>query len=449
VIALGATLGAIAGSRDARAAGFATQRFGGEQGNPVTTNPTALYYNPAGIGFSEGIDLYLDGQLALRNVSYTHTLAPTDPTTAPADIGNTGTARAFNLFGGPALGATMKLGNFAAGVGLFVPFGGRQSYSKNSSVNNAMFPLASDGVQRWRDITASLTFAYVTAGVAYRFGPLSIGVTGNLISSMVQLTKAQNLNGQLPDSSAEGRDNLDVSAINGSFAAGLMLEAVPDHVWLGASYQAQPGLGPQTLKGTLDITSPSGNVPQQKVILTQALPDIIRAGVRWRPLGDVELRLFGDYTRWSVMKAQCIGEQGYPCQVYPDGTDASGGNAVITNYRRDWNDTVGVRVGASYWLNPNVELFAGTGFETAAIPDSTLDPAVADADSIEGAIGGRFFIANYFYLAASYTHLQFFNRNNTGLSQAADASAPTQQPDSGGKYTQWVGIFDVNVEKTF
>jgi long-chain fatty acid transport protein len=263
----------------------------------------------------------------------------------------------------------------------------------------------------------------------------------------VELTQAQNNNGQLPDSSVEGRDDLNVSGINGSFGAGLLLEALRDRLWLGASYQAQPGLGAQTLKGTLDITIPGGSPPSQKISFTQALPDVFRVGARWRAIHDFELRLFGDYTRWSVMKSQCIAVQGYLCQVYPDGSAANIG--VLLNYRRDWNDTVGVRLGASYWIHPDVELFAGTGFETAAIPDATLDPAVADADSLEGAIGGRFFIAHYFYLAASYTQLQFFNRNNTGLSQAADAKGVTQQPDSGGLYTQWVGVFDVNVEKTF
>ena len=58
-------------------------------------------------------------------------------------------------------------------------------------------------------------------------------------------------------------------------------------------------------------------------------------------------------------------------------------------------------------------------------------------------------VADWFYLAASYTHILFFDRDNTGESDLADASVPTQQQDGGGKYTQWVGFFDVNVEKTF
>src|SRR6516165_8647248 len=116
-----ALVGAFAGSSStASAAGFAAARFGGEQGSVVTTNPTALYYNPAGIGFSDGTHLYLAGNLALRQMTWTRSLAPTDLTDVPnAQAGNTGQARMFNVFGGPAAGATTRFGKFAVGLGLF------------------------------------------------------------------------------------------------------------------------------------------------------------------------------------------------------------------------------------------------------------------------------------------------------------------------------------------
>jgi long-chain fatty acid transport protein len=453
--ALGAVAGlvCVAWSSDAVAAGFATAHFGGEQGSVVTTNPTALYYNPAGIGFSEGTHVFLDGQLALRGMTWDHALAPTDPPDPPGGEGaNSGTARLLNVFGAPALGATTRLGPLALGLGLFVPFGGRESWQQNQQFVGSQFPLAADGVQRWHVIDGALTFIYATAGAAYRIGPLSIGVAANVIFSSVSFSQAKNTNGLgVPDTQREGRANLDVSGVTGSFAAGLMYEAIPEHLWLAASYQSQPNMGPQTMTGTLNITEPYAQPPGSlttQVGFTEALPDIVRAGVRWRPRNDVELRLFGDYTRWSVAKTQCVALQGHACAVYPDGSDATGGN-VIANYRRAWNDTVGVRVGGSYWVRPGIEVFAGTGFETAAVPDATLDPGLADADNVLLSGGARLLVANWFYLAASYTQLLFFNRDNTGQSTLANASVPTQQQDGGGKYTQWAGFLDVNVEKTF
>ncbi|MDP9001706.1 MAG: outer membrane protein transport protein, partial [Myxococcota bacterium] len=112
----------------AAAAGFATAHFGGEHGTVVATNPTALYYNPGGIGFSEGLHVFLDGTLALRDLNFVHTRAPSDPVDPPGGGAgpNDGRAHAFNIFGAPALGATIKLGHWALGAGVFVPFGGRE-----------------------------------------------------------------------------------------------------------------------------------------------------------------------------------------------------------------------------------------------------------------------------------------------------------------------------------
>ena len=328
-----------------------------------------------------------------------------------------------------------------------MPFGGRESWDQNTKFINSQFPLAAAGVQRWHGIDGALTFIYGTAGAAYRFGPLSIGVTGNVILSSVSFTQAKNVTGTgAPDTTREGRADLDVSGTMGSFGAGVMLEAVPKRLWLAASYQSQPGMGAQALPGTLNLTSPYGNV-KYNVTFTEALPDIVRAGVRWRAKDDFELRVFGDYTRWSVNKTQCVALQGSACAVYPDGSAAN--NGTLANYRRDWNDTFGIRVGASYWLKPSIEVFAGTGFETAAVPDATLNPSLADADNILLSGGARVLVAGWFYLALSYTQLVFFDRDNTGQSTLSNAAVPTQQQDGGGKYTQWAGFFDLNVEKRF
>ncbi|HTQ45751.1 MAG TPA: outer membrane protein transport protein [Polyangiaceae bacterium] len=433
---------------DARAAGFATARFGGEHGTVVTTNPTALYFNPAGIGFSDGTHVFLDGQLAMRNATWEHTLAPSDivPQNPAGSEGNAGRAHLFNVFGAPALGATTKLGNLALGAGLFVPFGGRASWDTNDQFASK-YPLSAAGVQRWHMIDGALTFIYGTVGAAYRFGPLSVGVAGNLVLASASLEQAKNPNGSgQPDTTREGRAKLDVSGTTASFGAGAMVEAIPRRLWLAASYQSQPNMGPMTLGGTLNITGSSGGL-NAKVNFTQALPDIVRLGARWRPEDYIELRLFGDFTRWSVNKTQCAAVQGYACAVYPDGSDASGG--TLANYRRNWNDTFGIRAGTSVWVTRDVEVFTGTGFETGATPDSTLEPGLADADNFEFAGGARVLVGGWIYVAASYTQLLFMNRDNTGKSTLADAQVPTLQQDGGGYYTQWIGFFDLNLEKTW
>jgi long-chain fatty acid transport protein len=347
-------------------------------------------------------------------------------------------------------GATKRLGSLALGVGLMVPFGGRARWGTNDRFkNDPSVPLAADGVQRWNAIDGALTFIYFTAGIAYRFKRLSVGVTGNLIRSSVTSTQAKSPVGfGDPDVTREGRAALDVSGYEGSFGAGVMVEAVEDRLWLGAGYQAQPALGPMILKGTLRTTY-AGGATVFNVGFHQALPDSLRVGARFRASPRLELRLSGELTRWSVMQSQCVGFVDQPCLVDPTGADATAQGTTIQNLRRRWKDTYGVRGGASEWVRPAVELFAGLGFETAAVPDATMDPGLADANNLAGALGARVRATETIFVAASYTHIQYFARDNTGESQLANAMPPTRLPDGGGKYTQWVGLFNVNLQKQF
>jgi long-chain fatty acid transport protein len=442
---------ALCSPRAADAAGFAAARFGGEHGHVTTANPTSLYFNPAGMAFSEGINVYVDGTLALRRVTWEHPFPASGEAPEPMDAkgSNVGTATLFNVFGGPMLGATMKTGNFAFGASLSVPFGGRAHWDKEGAFANSLYPLAADGEQRWHGIDGALTFIYLTAGAAYRFGPLAIGATGNLILSSIQQLQAKNPTGQgIPDTMREGRADVDVSGTQGSFGLGAMFEAIPEQLWVGASYQAQPGLGPMKLQGTMKVTYGMGVTPYD-INFHQSLPDIIRLGGKFRPSQTVELRLSGDMTRWSVMKTQCVAINTSECLVNPDGSDASEARGTLQNIRRNWKDTFGIRAGASVWLAPTVELFGGVGFETKASPDEYLDPGLSDGDNIAPALGARFEIIPRLFVAGSYTHIQYFNRDTIGISQTANAELPTKRADGGGKYTQWIGTFNANVQMQF
>jgi long-chain fatty acid transport protein len=432
------------------AAGFATARFGGEHGNVTETNPTALYFNPGAIAASEGVHLFLDGTLALRRLTWQHAISPNDVPDPPgAEGANSGRAELLNVFGAPMLGATLRVGDFAFGAAGYAPFGGRAHWSQNESfAGGAEYPLARDGVQRWHSIEGALTYVYGTLGAAYRLGPLSLGASANLIYSSVVSKKAKNITGeQLPDTSREGRVTLDVSGWQGSFGAGALLELLEQQLWLGASYQAQPGLGPMQLTGTLELSYDGPPVPYP-VTFDQALPDIVRLGARYRPVETLELRLFGDMTRWSVLKTQCVAVEGAPCRVDTTGANVPGGG-VLLNLRRRWQDTFAVRAGASHWLTGAVELFVGAGFETAAVPDAMLDPELFDSQTISAALGARLGLPGKWFLGASYTHLQYLSRDNTGESELAEAMLPTRRADGGGRYEAWIGVLNVNVEKEF
>ncbi len=467
VVGAGAVaLATVGATREASASGFANTRIGGEEGSVVATNPTALYYNPGGLGFSSGSQLGLYGSLALRHATYTRSPSSTDVAAPPdaAALGNNGEAHLLNAFGGPTLAGSLKIGNLVLGAGFFAPFYGRAHWAQNPEFENSKFPLAAAGPQRWFSIDGALSVLYFTTGIAYRLGPISIGAAFNLVSTTIDQTQAKNPTGQgLADTTAEGRIFIDANAFTASFGAGAMLEAIPDQLWLGASYQSSPGgwpSRPSARRPRSRVSKRSWLVALDWTSLTydvdfhQHLPDIIRGGVRWRVKNaPLEFRLFGDITRWSAFGFQCLHIQGYGCAINSDGSDQAGGTQQYVN--RNWNDSYGGRLGISYWVNPAIELLVGAGYETAAVPDATLAPDIPDANNISGTLGARFRLTDSLFLSTEYTHIQYMKRDTTGKSTlAVDASGtpisvPTVEEDSGGVYTQWIGVFTGNLEALF
>jgi len=444
-----ALLGGVLWAEPALASGFSTARFGGEHGNPVTTNPTAIYYNPAGIAESQGIHVFLDGSMAFRSATWAHTPVPTDDVSVPG--ANDGDATLFNVVAAPMIGASAKLGDLALGGGFYVPFGGSSSWSDNDAFeNDPRLPGAVDGVQRWHSISGSIQSMYFTLAAAYDIKSigLSLGLSGNLISTSVSTLRARTADGSnsIP---GEGRSLTEVSGLQGSIGVGAMYEAIPEKLWIGASYQAAPNFtGKVQLDGFLRNNLTGTPEPDIDVSLYQGLPDVIRLGARFAVRKDLELRLHADYTRWSLMDKQCLAAKDQPCEVNEDGSAAEG-SAPILNLQRDWNDGFGVRGGLSYWPAEPTELFAGIGYDSNAIPDETLDPAITDFHDTSVALGGRFAIGERLHLAASYTHFFYIQRDTTGVSTVDEQQPPSRSPDAGGVYTQTIGVLNVNLDVNF
>ena len=69
----------------ARAGGFAATRFGGEHGHPATDDPTAVYYNPAGLAYGHGTRILVEGLFVYRTADYTRDPGDIDNAAAAAD----------------------------------------------------------------------------------------------------------------------------------------------------------------------------------------------------------------------------------------------------------------------------------------------------------------------------------------------------------------------------
>ncbi|MBA3547534.1 MAG: outer membrane protein transport protein [Nannocystis sp.] len=460
----------------AQASGLSAARFGGEHGHPTTDNPTAIYYNPAGIALKPGTRLMLDVNMAFRWASYQRPEAAMPSAGTPPDgvDANSGTAKLQNTLISPFFGASSDFGTkiFTAGFAAYFPFGGQAVWGQNSKyADSSKYPGAHDGVQRWYTIDGKIRSMYLTGAVAFNIPSigLSIGATGSAIRSETDTIRARNGDGSddLIDPTfnniKEGRSWLKASGWQGGFGLGVIWNW-QQRLWIGASYTSQPNVvGGMTLKGKLNnaLTTMAPTVANAE--LTQTLPDIIRLGFRVRPSDKWELRLFADYTRWSVFDKQCVLDAavaGRKCNFTgadkaladPESFGGDGGketNGTIQHLPRFWKDAGGVRAGGSYWVIPQLETYAGLGFDSSAVRPQTLDAALMDMNKLSFSIGARWQIVRQFGMALTISDIHYFKVDTKGKNVLNKFQPPTRQADSNGVYKQNILLANLYLDVHF
>jgi long-chain fatty acid transport protein len=472
-------LGSLFLAAQAHAGGFISTLFDGELGNPTTDDLSAIYFNPAALSLQRGTRMQLNGTVGYRWASYNRPVGAIDNVVpaggaasgTPMDAlsANSGAARALNAQVLPfaALASDFGVKNLAVAVGFYVPFGGMQSWDKNTAYQGSpAYPGAVDGPARWSMIDGDLRSYYTTAGVSYRIerAHLSLGATGNLIYNTLSTVRARTAagNDDLVSSSGqilEGRTQLDASGVTGSVAVGVLWQPAPR--WsIGVSYQSQPGFGRLTMTGTLKNKFGTGAENQQAIDLQQSYPDILYAGVQVRPIDVLELRLWGDYQRWSVVDQQCILDRSVAqrnCKLNPDGSidTAGGGAGVILVLPRHWTDGYSLHVGASWRARPWAELQLGAAFDANVVPDATMDPAFIDQNKIVLELGTRFrMLRDRLMIGGTWTQVVYLPRTvptapRDDMGMRLGDLPPSRSPDGGGKYQQSVGVFTLSVAYRF
>jgi long-chain fatty acid transport protein len=468
----------IAGPGVARAGGFGSARFGGEQGHPMSDDPSALYFNPAGLSLKRGTRLHGNGVLIWRLASYDRPVGAIDNVipaggtgvgTPAADVGvNSGGSSLANILVSPfaALVTDFGVKNLAVGIGFAVPFGGQASWNKNDRYRGSLsYPGAVDGVQRWSTIDGIIRSSWIMIGGSYTIerAHLSIGASAAVVLNEISTVRARNATGTDDVSTngapSEGRSLIDAKGVTAALTLGLVWQPASNW-WLGVAYSSQPGFGENTLTGKLTNKFGSSTVTENAIEFKQSLPDVLRFGFRVRPITRVELRLFGEYQRWSVMDQQCVLDAtvaNRSCRLAPNGSvdTAAGGAGILAVLPRKWSDGGGVRAGVSYFVKPEVELLVGAGWDANVIPDATLDPSLIDQEKVLLSLGGRFeFLRRKLALAATYTQAIYVDR--TVPVRARDAmgapiapAQPSRSPDFGGKYTQAIGLLSIALEYNF
>lgn len=455
----------------ARASGFLTDQFGTGQDNPALGNTYSVYFNPGAMAGMHGSEITLDGVVAARSLDYTRSNAALSPNSVTANgtpVGdpvytkaNTGQAHLFNVLSAPYVGFVTDFGGskFRLGLASYIPFGGQVSWGKNDAFGgNTIAPGAYDGPQRWSSISASTSSLYETAAFAYRFEKqrLGLGVSFSVIRTGVTDTRARNIDGSDDILTSqgllkEGRSYLDVSGIQFGASAGVYWEADADRkLRIGLSYTSQPNFGKMRLGGTFKFTAGATN-PEQAVPvdLLQAYPDVIRLGAAWRVSPQTELRLDGDWQRWSQFKYQCIVNKGADCPTDSHGVSSDPTNVKL-NLPRDFQDSFKVRAGIGFWVEPRTEIFASGAYESSPVRKSYEDPLIFDSQRVHGTLGVRHGFSRHFHASLSYTYVYFVPLTISGSAFSDQSvSGTSRAPAAAGDYSSELYYFDLALSYRF
>src|SRR5215813_13080853 len=136
-LAAAAFAGTLLGGGAAHATGFYVARFGSEHANPTSTDLTSIYYNPAGLAWVKGTRVYIEGDYALRSLTYDRPASAIDRQNPSADYiaAETGEGKLLNLLISPFLGVATDFGvdNLGVGIAFLTPFGGQAIFKKNDA----------------------------------------------------------------------------------------------------------------------------------------------------------------------------------------------------------------------------------------------------------------------------------------------------------------------------
>lgn len=320
---------------------FATAR--GDAFVATADNPSALYYNPAGIT-----------QLRGHNVRGTVYTVDVESQFEPMGGGNAvDTQNGFTPLPGLFYAWTPENEKIpiSFGAGYYLPYGLSMKWP-----NDVQFKQATT--------FGSLEYHTLSAVVAWKVLPtLSIAAGPTLNYARADLRRRGVVTGRSEEFRFQGDDS-DLGAV-----AGVLWQPTPQHSF-GVSYRSPTTMN---LEGSSGV-SPHW-VPKQSAGTELPLPQVIIGGYSFRPTTNWNFEVDLDWTDWDTIDT--------PVLKQPSG------NVPLP---LEWDSSLAVEAGATRYFANGLHLSAGYVFIENSTPTRTFDPLVPDQDLhvFSAGLGGEY-----------------------------------------------------------
>ncbi len=356
------------------AAGFALESHGGRaigMSTAVTAlgdDPSAVFYNPAGLLGGQGLELQLGAALIIPRVSFT----------SPAgDV-----SRVSGLSPPPHLYARYQImDRVAAGLGVFVPFGASSSW-----------PEGWEG--RYRTTGSTLNVWNINPEVAVQVHDrVRLGAGVQILRGTVLLSRA------LGFVDSDGEVELGGGAWGTSFNVGTEVELVKDMLTFGASYRPGPRLDFEGEAGFTGVPAEfQSRLRGMGVSTSVDLPDAVFAGFGFRALEDrLRIGLDAHWYDWSSFQELRLN--------FED-------EALSTVSPKRWTDTVSFHLGGEYRVTRALSARLGASWDPTPSPQDTLTPDLPDADRLRASVGVGYRLGD-FQIDAAYQFVTLIDLEST------------------------------------
>ena len=353
-------------------------------------DPSAIYYNPAGIVQLEGQNVMIGGTYIRENGA---TFKGTTPLTFNTGTGmfdiQTETQEDLHFFIPNAYWTRKASPDFAYGVGMFVPFGLGQKYENRQT-----------SIFRNQVADVEIQTFVVNPTVAWKINEvLSVGVGIDFMYGKASLTQAGVVRLGAAPLDQVNIFQLDLEGDGTAWGYNFGLLLTPSEHWkVGFAYRS-----PFKLKikdadvDVWDINSTVPFVPPGPFTAAQVfggasfhtkastqidMPATAALGVAYiRDRLTLEADL--DLTFWSSFDTLVV--------------DIRDNNGLLPDAVRpeDWEDVVGVNVGAEYRLTDPLALRVGLRWDPTPVPAETMSPLLPDADRYMYSAGAGYKVRNW------------------------------------------------------
>jgi len=397
---------AILGSARGFAGGFQLNELGARamaQGGAFAaraSDPSAIYFNPAGLAFQTQPELYLGTTLIMPQVSF---YGPVVDANDPAIKNETKmTNQTFTPIG--MYGTYPVANNITVGVGVTNPYGLGTEWP-------------SGWVGRFLTTKVDLASFYYTPTVAYKVSDqLSIGAGLNIVTGTVKLQQ----DAQVIDTTTHVSIDMTAKTAYG-FNVGVLYKISPE--WsVGVSYRSSVKL---SATGTADFTPQFtvAGLVNDNVTSSLTLPATAFAGLAYKASPNFTVEADYQYIGWSSYNQLAI-----------DFTKKPANNVVAP---KDYSDTYIIRIGGEYTMN-ELKLRAGYLYDHSPVASAYVDPILPDANRNGVNVGVGYQFSKAISADLSYMFLKFDQRQATNTVSNFD-----------GTYNALANLIGVSLGYTF